>query len=96
MVFLGQGLSVGLGGFFARYSSWRTSFVCFAILASGVLFLLRKLPRLPVRADPGSFAREVRRVVVTKLGRIIFPLALATGFLLLGAYSYLGAFLHAL
>ncbi len=41
-----------------------------------------------------KFFHEVKQVVSTSKGKIIFPLAFATGFLVLGLYSYLGAFLH--
>ncbi|WMJ80472.1 hypothetical protein RBU49_16955 [Clostridium sp. MB40-C1] len=33
-------------------------------------------------------------MILTSKGKIIFPLALSAGFLLLGLYSYLGAFLY--
>ena len=94
MVFLGQGLSVGMGGFFAMYSGWRTSFALFALLAVLVLVLLRGLPKTPPTGERLAFFPEVGRALATPMGRIIFPLALVTGFFLLGVYGFLGAFLH--
>lgn len=95
IVFLGQGLSVGLGGVFAKYISWRMAFVFFAIAAIGNMFLLQELPRESLNfVQQHNFFSEVKRVLLTKKGRVIFPLALATGFLLLGLYSFLGSFLH--
>lgn len=99
IVFLGQGLSVGFGGAFARYLSWRSAFIVFAIIAGSVgLLLVRKLPndqtKEPAVAVPMNFIAAVWQALVSSTGRVIFPAALITGFLLLGLYSYLGAFLH--
>jgi predicted MFS family arabinose efflux permease len=94
MVFLGQGLSVGLGGLLANYVSWRASFVLFAAIAAFAFVLLRRLPKTPTQVQTRNFFAETKRVLLLPTGRIIFPLAFATGFLLLGCYSYLGAFLH--
>jgi len=96
IVFLGQGLSVGLGGFLTNYFSWRIIFILFSIMAVFSAFLLWKLPRsyissLEVRQN---FFIETKTIVTTSLGKTIFPLAFATGFLLLGIYGYLGAFLQ--
>ena len=95
IVFLGQGLSSGLGGILAKYISWRVAFVVFALVAAIAVLLLRKLPEhTPEKTSHNGFFSEVVRVVLTPKGLVIFPLALAAGFLLLGLYSYLGAFLH--
>jgi len=97
MVFLGQGISVGLGGLISQYANWR---VTFAVLAAGATLMLWLLQTLPSgNPAPGSGARrsflaETLTVCRTPLGRVIFPLALAAGFLLIGIYSYLGVFLH--
>jgi predicted MFS family arabinose efflux permease len=95
IVFLGQGLSVGIGGIFARFMSWRVIFVLFGVLAFGAMVSLRTLPKEnSTKPSGGHFFTELKRVLLTPRGRVIFPLAFATGFLLLGSYSYLGAFLH--
>lgn len=94
IVFLGQGLSVGLGGIFAKYSSWRVAFIIFAVAAFCIVFFLKKLPKDLPKPMQRSFFPEVKRVTLSPKGRVIFPLALASGFLLLGLYSFLGAFLH--
>ncbi|WP_371367294.1 Putative multidrug resistance protein MdtD [Sporomusa rhizae] len=94
IVFLGQGLSVGLGGVFANFISWRVAFIFFAILAFCTVGFLRKLPKDSPKSSHCNFFLETKRVTLSPKGLVIFPLALATGFLLLGLYSYLGAFLH--
>ena len=54
----------------------------------------RRLP--PGRTNPSKtpFVAETLKVVRSEKGRIIFPMAFAAGFLMLGSYSYLGACLH--
>ena len=99
IVFLGQGLSVGLGGIITNYISWQVMFALFATASFCTVFLLGKLPEKKFSTNNSpfmfrSFFSEVKKVVLTPKGKIIFPLAFATGFLLVGMYSYLGAFLH--
>jgi predicted MFS family arabinose efflux permease len=94
IVFLGQGASAGLGGWLAGHAGWRAVFLLFAAAAASVAVLLRRLPcDRPTHAPPG-FAAEVKRALAARRGRIIYSLALATGFLLLGIYSFEGAFLQ--
>ena len=95
IVFLGQGLSVGIGGFFANFFSWRLAFIFFSGLAFFSAVLLKKIPQgMFSSSGGGNFLLETWRVCLTPKGRIIFPLAFFTGFLLLGLYNYLGAFLN--
>jgi predicted MFS family arabinose efflux permease len=94
IVALGQGLSVGMGGVFAKYISWRIDFVLFAIAAVIMIFFLRELPKDRLHKANSNFFSEVKNVIVTPKGIRIFPLSLFAGVLLLGLYSYLGAFLH--
>jgi predicted MFS family arabinose efflux permease len=96
IVFAGQGLSAGLGGVLTRYASWRGAFAFFAAAALLAALLLRTLPA----GKPGSqgrmrdFPRQCGLALSSARGRVIFPLAFFVGFLLVGIYGYLGAFLH--
>lgn len=94
IVFLGQGLSCGLGGILTKYFNWRLSFVFFTIAAILTAFLLHKLPHSFPTPVHNKFLPEIKRVIFTPKGKVIFPLALLTGFLLIGLYSFLGTFLH--
>lgn len=96
IVFTGQGLSSGLGGIITKYISWRGAFVFFAFMAVCAALLLKKLTDA---SDEGytnnkGFFHELRQVLFSPKGKIIFPMAFFTGFLLLGVYGYLGSFLH--
>ncbi|MZI79957.1 MFS transporter [Clostridium sp. 3-3] len=94
IIFLGQGLSSGLGGILTKYFSWRVSLVFFTIASILTVFLLHKLPYVFPVPIHHKFLPEIKRVIFTPKGKVIFPLALLTGFLLIGLYSFLGSFLH--
>lgn len=94
MVFLGQGLSAGLGGVLAQYINWRLTFAAFTLAAVCAIILLTKLPPGMLCSQDRKFFLEVRRGLLSPKGRMIFPLALLAGFLLLGCYSFVGAYLH--
>ncbi|MBU3158049.1 MFS transporter [Clostridium estertheticum] len=94
IVFLGQGVSSGLGGALSKYYSWRIAFIVFAVISIITIFFLHKLPNNSPTHISHNFLKEVKQILFTEKGKIIFPLSLLTGFLLLGLYSYMGAFLH--
>ncbi len=95
IVFMGQGISVGLGGLFANLLSWRLAFGMFAFLALAANLLLRSVKEHePPSPTEGNFLQELARVVRTPKGIVIFPTAFAAGFLLLSLYGFLGSFLH--
>lgn len=97
IVFMGQGLSCGLGGLLAKWASWRAAFLFFALIGLVSALFVRTLPKGAPAASAvrrGSFLAQSRAALVSPRGRVIFPLALSTGFLLLGMYGYLGAFLN--
>jgi len=96
IVFLGQGLSAGMGGLLTKYINWRASFLFFALLAFlSAIILYLKLPnrkRISIISPKGNFFKILFNIINTPKGRVIFPLAAIAGFLILGVYSYLGAY----
>lgn len=94
IVSLGQGISAVLGGFFATFINWHIAFLFFGLLTLAAAVLLQQLPDRPPVAEQGNFLRELKSVVISPKGRVIFPFALFTGFLLLGMYGYIGSFLN--
>lgn len=94
IVALGQGLSAVSGGFFATYLNWHIAFLFFGLLALAAAVLLQQLPDRPPVAIVGNFLNELKSVVASPKGKVIFPFALFTGFLLLGMYGYIGSFLN--
>jgi Arabinose efflux permease len=96
IVFAGQGLSSGLGGILTRYVSWRGAFLFFAVIAIAAALLLQKLPAIPRKTGKknGNFIIQCKLALFSPKGRVIFPLTLVIGILLLGIYGYLGSFLN--
>jgi len=94
IVFLGQGLSVGIGGLLAELFSWRVPFMLFSGIAIGTLLFVPKIPEpdLPVPHRP--VREELQEIYHHPASWILFPLAGVSGFLLIGMYSFLGSFLH--
>jgi predicted MFS family arabinose efflux permease len=94
IVFLGQGVSVGLGGLLAKFMSWRAIFFAFAFAAAGSNLLLGKLHERSFIPASQGLLKQIRKATATRDARKIYLLALATGFLLLGTYNFSGAFLQ--
>lgn len=97
IVFLGQGLSAGLGGLITKYISWRGAFIFFSLVAiCSDILLFKNLSKdsKTTTNKKQNFFIQVKLALFSSKGKVIFPLALISGFLLLGLYSYLGSFLH--
>ncbi|HBF39278.1 MAG TPA: MFS transporter [Firmicutes bacterium] len=94
IVFLGQGISTGLGGICAQLFNWRVTFGIFCALALINQLLLGKLPEGDVTSPEQKLIPAFQAALTSKKGRIIFPLALAAGCCLLGVYSFIGSYLH--
>lgn len=96
IVFLGQGLSAGLGGILVSYLRWEGAFLTFGILS--VLAFLACVTmdgeEKKKEKEPFVYGAVIKEIVLSPLGRWIFPLALYTGFCLVGTYSFLGNYLH--
>lgn len=94
MVFLGQGISSAFGGFFAGWVNWRLTFLCLIVIGFVALLLFTRLPSGLRSCSGNAFFTETTFVLLSPKGKIVFPMAFLTGFLMLGAYSYIGAYLH--
>lgn len=93
IVFFGQGLSVGIGGVLATCLSWRVAFLIFSIIAIIVVLFLRKIPL--THSEPSAVPVRNELIFIFKNPKSwLFSLSFLIGFLLIGVYSYLGAFLH--
>lgn len=99
IVFLGQGLSTGLGGLITKYVSWRGAFIFFAIFAALADLILIKKVKSNSKSEvifnkTSNFFFQTKAALFSSIGKKIFPLAFVAGFLLIGMYSYIGSFLH--
>ena len=95
IAFLGQGLSMAIGGTLAYLISWRAAFLVYAVLAiiSGVL-LMTVGKNIPSTKNPKSeFMAPYKKLLGDKLSRSIYVVVFLEGLLLLGSFSFIGAFI---
>lgn len=93
--FLGQGLSMGIGGTIAFFLSWRGVFIAYATVSAVVTVLLMLRSRgMPDPGNPrGEIVAPYRRLITQARSLRIYLIVLAEGILIAGGFSYLGAFL---
>jgi len=96
MSFLGQGLSMAIGGSIAYFISWRGVFAAYAVLAAGVTWLLFRVGlAIPRVTNPqAKFWEAYRRILQNSSSIKIYVLIFFEGVLLTGSFSYLGAYLQ--
>jgi predicted MFS family arabinose efflux permease len=97
IAFLGQGLSMGIGGAIAFFVSWRGVFLTYAALSVVVTALLIQRTRgLSLPGNPKSeFVAPYVRLVRTGNSLRTYLVVLFEGALIMGSFSYLGAYLSA-
>ena len=95
MAFLGQGLSMAIGGSIAYFLSWRGVFFTYALLSVVITILLFIIGRqVPPGRNPGSeFLKPYWRLLTGRSGRT-YLIALTEGVFILGQFSYLGGFIE--
>lgn len=94
--FLGQGLSMAIGGSIAFFVSWRGVFIVYALLAAIVTILFVTAGRkIPSDKNPKSeFLAPYGRLLGNSRSATLYLVVLIEGFLILGSFSYLGAFIE--
>ncbi len=94
--FLGQGLSMAVGGTIAAVAGWRWVFISYGVVALVVAGVLVRsangLPSAPI-ARRGSFFAPYGHLLGHWRSLRIYLVALGEGILILGLFSYLGALL---
>ena len=94
--FLGQGLSMAVGGTIAAVAGWRWVFIAYgvvALLVAGVLVRTAQgLPSAPT-VSHWSFLAPYRQLLGRWRSLRIYLVALGEGIAILGLFSYLGALL---
>lgn len=93
--FLGQGLSMAIGGAIAFFLSWRGVFAAYALLSAIVTTLLIVRSRgLVQKGNPKSEVVAPYRALLTQ-GRSVrtYLVVIVEGVLIFGSFSFLGAFL---
>ncbi|GAB4254776.1 MAG: MFS transporter [Thermoleophilia bacterium] len=95
IAFLGQGISMALGGVIAFSFSWRGVFIIYGVLAAVVTVVLFAGTRTHkgYRSPRGSLLEPYRRLLGHWDSLRVYLIAVAEGILILGLFSYLGALL---
>lgn len=93
--FLGQGLSMAIGGSIAYFFNWRGVFGAYAILALiPTLLLLKNYKLLPSEKHPDSkiFA-PYAKLLGTSRSLFTYIIVLLEGLLIIGSFSYAGVYI---
>ena len=98
IAFLGQGLSMAIGGSIAYFLTWREVFYLYAVLSLlSTLLLLFLGRRAPSQRNPHSqFLKPYASLLGNSKSLSIYLVVLADGILIIGSFSYLGAFAESL
>ena len=93
--FLGQGLSMAIGGTIAYLVSWRGVFASYAglsVIATTLLLVVGS--RIPSQRNPQSKILAPFAGLLTKRASVLtYVVVLLEGILILGSFSYLGAYI---
>ncbi len=96
IAFLGQGLSMAVGGTIAAVFSWRGVFIVYGVIGLAVVALLVSRGKefaTPPAPSKGSLWAPYRHLLGRWRSLRIYLIALGEGVLILGLFSYLGALL---
>jgi predicted MFS family arabinose efflux permease len=95
--FLGQGLSMAIGGSIAYFLNWRGVFVVYALLAAAsTLLLFTAGKQIPSAKDPHSeILAPYARLLRHSASLFTYLVVLFEGILIVGSFSYLGAYISA-
>lgn len=93
--FLGQGLSMAIGGSIAYFLNWRGVFVVYSVLAALVTLLFFTAgKKIPSKKNPNSeFLAPYFRLLTRGTSAKTYFVVLLEGIFILGSFSYLGAYI---
>ncbi|WP_366924586.1 MFS transporter [Metallumcola ferriviriculae] len=94
--FLGQGLSMAIGGTIAYFLSWRGVFAVYAVLALVPLVLLLTVAKeIPSRKNKDAkFFAPYKALLGSKGSAFTYLTVLLEGIFIVGGFSYLGAYIE--
>jgi predicted MFS family arabinose efflux permease len=94
IAFLGQGLSMAVGGSVAYFASWRGVFFTYAALSALSTILLFSTGReAPSKRNPDSeFFKPYLDLIGNPNSLLVYFVVLVEGILIIGSFSYLGAY----
>ena len=94
IAFLGQGLSMAIGGSIAYFVSWRGVFFTYAALSVISTFLLLVSGRhaASARNPRSAFIKPYVELLRNQKSLLVYFVVLVEGILIVGSFSYLGAY----
>lgn len=94
IAFLGQGLSMAVGGSIAYFVSWRGVFFTYAALSVlSTIFLFATGREGPEKRNPNSeFLKPYLDLLSNSKSLLVYLVVLVEGILIIGSFSYLGAY----
>lgn len=94
--FLGQGLSMAIGGITAYYLSWRGVFALYGLLSLvPTLALIKAYRSLPSVKNPqAKFLAPYRKLLSDRASLGTYLLVLLEGVFIIGSFSYVGAYIE--
>jgi len=93
--FLGQGLSMAIGGTIAYFLNWRGVFIAYAVLALiPTLLLISNYRKLPSEQNPNSeILKPYFKLLSNSKSLFTYLIVLLEGIFIIGSFSYTGAFI---
>ncbi|MBU4276965.1 MAG: MFS transporter [Proteobacteria bacterium] len=93
--FLGQGLSMAIGGVTAYFLSWRGVFLLYAVLSViPTLALIKAYASIPSSKNPqAKFLAPYAKLLAHTRSLYTYILVLLEGIFIIGSFSYLGAYI---
>ena len=93
--FLGQGISMALGGTMAYFLNWRYTFILYALMSAFSAILLftigRKIPS--TKNQNSELLRPYIQLLSKRESQLIYIVIVMEGILIIGSFSYLGAYI---
>ena len=93
--FLGQGLSMAIGGAIAYFLNWRGVFITYAILSLiPAVLLIKNYKLLPSEKNPNSqILKPYIKLISTKTSLFTYIIIILEGIFIVGSFSYIGSFI---
>lgn len=93
--FLGQGLSMAIGGTIAYFLNWRGVFIAYAVLSLiPTILLILSYKKLPSEKNPNSeILKPYIRLLSNSKSLFTYLIVLLEGMFIVGSFSYTGSFI---
>lgn len=93
--FLGQGLSMAVGGAIAFFLNWRGVFVTYAIISLiPVVLLIRNYKLIPSKKNPNSqIIKPYIKLISNATSLFTYLIVILEGMFIVGSFSYTGSFI---